>query len=100
MKNLRVWCVLVLLPVLAACGGGGGASGCKLLGDALCDSPNPVVNLAPVALAGTNQSVLLGVGSVLLDGSGSTDADGNANAYGNAEDLHADENREIKETRQ
>jgi hypothetical protein len=71
--------VLAVLPVLAACGGGG--SGCNLLGGALCDSPNPVVNQAPVAVAGANQSVLLGAGSVKLNGSGSTDANGDTLTY-------------------
>jgi hypothetical protein len=79
MKNFRVWCVLAVLPVLAACGGGG--SGCNLLGGALCDSPNPVVNQAPVAVAGANQSVLLGAVSVKLNGSGSTDANGDVLTY-------------------
>ncbi len=79
MKNFRVWCVLAVLPVLAACGGGG--SGCNLPGGALCDSPNPVVNQAPVAVAGANQSVLLGAVSVKLNGSGSTDANGDVLTY-------------------
>ncbi len=79
MKNFKVWCVLAVLPVLAACGGGG--SGCNLLGGALCDSPNPVVNQAPVAVAGANQSVLLGAVSVKLNGSGSTDANGDVLTY-------------------
>ncbi len=79
MKNFRVWCVLAVLPVLAACGGGG--PGCNLLGGALCDSPNPVVNQAPVAVAGANQSVLLGAVSVKLNGSGSTDANGDVLTY-------------------
>jgi hypothetical protein len=79
MKNFRIWCVLAVLPVLAACGGGG--SGCNLLGGALCDSSTPAVNLAPVAVAGANQSVLLGAGSVKLNGSGSTDANGDSLIY-------------------
>jgi hypothetical protein len=79
MKNFRIWCVLAVLPVLAACGGGG--SGCNLLGGALCDSSTPAVNLAPVAVAGANQSVLLGAGSVKLNGSGSTDANGDSLNY-------------------
>ncbi len=39
------------------------------------------VNIAPVAKAGSNQSVLLGSGVVRLDGSGSTDANGDTLSY-------------------
>jgi hypothetical protein len=81
MKNVR-WLVLcAVLPVLAACGGGGSSGRCSLLGGALCDSTDPVVNLAPVAQAGANQSVLLGRGAVTLDGSGSVDANGDLLTY-------------------
>lgn len=79
MNNVRCWLMCSLLPVLVACGGGG--SSCKLLGGAVCDSSDAVVNVAPVAQAGANQSVLLGRGAVQLDGSGSTDANGDAITY-------------------
>jgi chitinase len=78
MKNVRGWLLCSLLPVLVACGGG---SSCKLLGNAVCDSSDAAVNLAPVANAGVNQSVLLSRGSVQLDGSGSTDANGDTITY-------------------
>ena len=81
MKNVKWWVLCAVLPVLAACGGGGSSSRCSLLGGAVCDSADSVVNLAPVAQAGANQSVLLGRGAVQLDGSGSTDANGDAITY-------------------
>lgn len=78
MKNVR-WLVLCgLLPVLAACGGG---SECNLLGGSFCGSSDKVSNLAPVANAGANQSVLLNGAAVQLDGSGSTDANGDTINY-------------------
>lgn len=80
MKNIRWWLVCGLLPVLSACGGGG-SGGCGLVGGAFCDSSEKVVNQAPVARAGANQSVLLSAGAVQLDGSGSTDANGDALQY-------------------
>ncbi len=79
MRNVRVWLVAAVLPWLVACGGGG--SGCNLLGGAVCDSREPVVNPAPVAQAGANQSVLLGGVPVQLDGSGSIDPNGDAISY-------------------
>jgi hypothetical protein len=81
MKNVKWWVLCAVLPLLAACGGGGSSSRCSLLGGAVCDPADPVVNLAPVAQAGANQSVLLGLGAVQLDGSGSTDANGDAITY-------------------
>jgi hypothetical protein len=79
MKNVRGWLLCSVLPVLVACGGGG--SSCKLLGNAVCDSSDAAVNLAPVAQAGVNQSVLLSRGAVQLDGSGSTDVNGDTLTY-------------------
>jgi hypothetical protein len=70
MKNLRTMLVSGLVSLLSACGGG---SDCNLLGGALCDSSVAVANLAPVARAGSNQSVLLGGPAVQLDGSTSSD---------------------------
>lgn len=62
---------LAVALALSACGGGGGG------GD---DSSAPV-NRAPVANAGSTQSVLTG-STVTLTAAGSTDADGNSLTYG------------------
>lgn len=75
--QIRKWLGLVaVLPLLAACGGGGG--GCAAFGalGANCgsDSATVVINTAPVAHAGANQSVLTGA-TVSLDGSASNDAE-------------------------
>ena len=75
--QIRKWLGLVaVVPLLAACGGGGG--GCTAFGalGANCgsDSAAVVINTAPVAHAGANQSVLTGA-TVSLDGSASNDAE-------------------------
>jgi hypothetical protein len=80
MKNVRWWVMCGVLPILAACGGGDNVR-CNLLGGAACNSPDPVVNLAPVAHAGANQSVLLDRTPVTLNASGSTDANGDLLKY-------------------
>lgn len=80
MKNIKWFVVCGLLTLLSACGGGGSGD-CNLIGGAFCDSPDKVVNLAPVANAGPSQSVLLNGSAVQLDGSGSTDANGDALTY-------------------
>lgn len=59
----------VSLLTFAACGGGGGS-----------DSPSGPGNRAPVAIAGSDQTVDEQT-SVTLDGSNSTDADGNSLTY-------------------
>ncbi len=80
MKNVRWWVMCAAMPMLAACGGGD-MGRCNLLGGASCNSSDTVVNLAPVAQAGANQSVLLGRGSVTLNASGSNDANGDMLRY-------------------
>ena len=81
MKNtLRVTFVTLLTPLLIACGGGGGNSGCSavlgLLPGAGCSTPNT----APVANAGVNQNVSIGK-FVTLDGTASTDANSDTLSY-------------------
>jgi hypothetical protein len=81
MKNtLRVTFVTLLTPLLIACGGGGGNSGCSavlgLLPGAGCSTPNT----APVANAGVTQNVTAGT-LVTLDGSGSRDANNESLTY-------------------
>jgi hypothetical protein len=61
------WIVVGMVSLLSACGGGGGGS----------SNPQPPVNTAPVADAGSDVTVFRG-SSVSLDGSHSADAEGNS----------------------
>lgn len=76
MQICKWWGVVAALPLLVACGGGGGdcAALGALGGSCKSDSTVVVVNTAPVAHAGANQSVLTGA-TVSLDGSASSDAE-------------------------
>ena len=76
MQICKWWGVVAALPLLVACGGGGGdcAALGALGGSCKSDSIVVVVNTAPVAHAGANQSVLTGA-TVSLDGSASSDAE-------------------------
>lgn len=78
MQRLRLILLSGLVSALAACGGG---SDCNLLGGAVCDSSTTPANVAPVAQAGVNQSVLLNGPVVQLDASGSSDANRDAITY-------------------
>jgi hypothetical protein len=62
----RVTVAVLLLSLLTACGGGGGSAG-------------PAANVAPVANAGAARTV--DVGSVTLNGTGSSDSDGTIASY-------------------
>ena len=78
---LRVAGLLIALPALISCGGGGDAA-CKagvgvLLGGSCGSSEN---NTAPVANPGSTQNVQTGA-VVNLDGTGSTDAEKNTLSY-------------------
>jgi chitinase len=79
MKNMKWLLGVSLALALSACGGGG--SDCSLVGGAFCSSSEKAENKAPVARAGSSQSVLLADGLVKLDGSASTDANGDALTY-------------------
>ncbi len=65
MKRQRLLAILLFTVLLAACGGGGGGT------DHI--NPPPIVNTAPVASAGADQSVMANA-VVTLDGSKSSDA--------------------------
>lgn len=78
MQRFRFFLLSGLVSALAACGGG---SDCNLLGGAVCDSSTTPANVAPVAQAGVNQSVLLNGPVVQLDASGSSDSNRDAITY-------------------
>jgi hypothetical protein len=81
MKNtLRVTFVTLLTPLLIACGGGGGNSGCSAVLGLLPGAGCSTSNTAPVASAGVTQNVTTG-SLVTLDGSGSRDANNESLTY-------------------
>src|SRR5450759_4782564 len=72
MKHQRLLAIILFTALLAACGGEGGGK------DHI--TPPPIVNTAPVASAGTDQSILTNA-VVTLDGSKSSDANGDSLTY-------------------
>ena len=77
---LRVAGLLLALPALISCGGGGSAA-CQLgVGVLLGSGCSSETNTAPVANPGTTQNVQTGA-LVTLDGTGSTDAEKNTLTY-------------------
>ncbi len=70
LSQIRWLLVPAILIGLAGCSGGGGSAG---NGAGATDTPT---NAAPTANAGVDQRVVLGIGTVTLDGSGSNDPDG------------------------
>ena len=77
---LRLAAMLVVLPALISCGGGGSAACQAGVGVLLGSSCSPQTNTAPVANPGFTQNVVTG-SVVYLDGSGSTDAEKNTLTY-------------------
>lgn len=69
----------LLVILIAGCGGGGGGSAETVQGSAPTNT-TPKVNAAPVASAGSSQSVVAGA-QVTLNGTASTDADGDTLAF-------------------
>src|SRR5450756_456170 len=72
MKHQRLLASMLFTVLLAACGGGGGGT------DNI--TPPPIVNTAPVASAGADQSVIINA-VVTLDGSKSSDANSDPLTY-------------------
>lgn len=77
MNYLKFLGAVVLVSLLAACGGG---SGCNQAFGSLASCSSAVANVAPVAQAGAGQSVLTG-SLVTLDGSASSDANNDTLTY-------------------
>lgn len=72
-RGMNCAALLALGLLLSACGGGGG-------GGSDTASTTPVANTAPVANAGTAQTVVAGA-TITLDGSASSDANGDTLTY-------------------
>lgn len=72
VKHQGLLAIVLSTVLLVACGGGGGATDSA--------TPPPIVNTAPVARAGADQSVVTNV-VVTLDGSKSSDVDGDPLSY-------------------
>lgn len=71
MSYFKILAVLIFICLLQACGGGGG--GCSSALGALASCASDAVNVAPVAHAGTDQTVVTGA-TVTVDASASSDA--------------------------
>jgi hypothetical protein len=71
--------VLTALAFIAACGGGGGGSS-DGASPVPTPTPTPAPNIAPIANAGPDQSLVAGA-TVTLDGSASSDGNGDALRY-------------------
>ena len=85
MKLFKLFVALGGVSLLMACGGGGGdcklgVLACGSSGGASGSSPVIVANVAPVANAGINQTVVTG-NEVTLNGSASSDADNDKLTY-------------------
>jgi hypothetical protein len=68
--------VALVVAFLFGCGGGGGSSSKSTDPTKSTNPSDPPANVAPIANAGTAQTVTVG-GSATLDGTGSSDPDGN-----------------------
>jgi hypothetical protein len=77
---LRLAALIIALPALISCGGGGSAACQAGVGVLLGTNCSPQTNTSPVANAGFTQNVITG-SIVNLDGSGSTDAEKDTLTY-------------------